>query len=84
MTIYEALRDAGCKLDHHESDLYVKEDFVSIKILNNFVKKGSSRFWNEVDGQFWFDIPFAYDPFWAKRLKNLRRLLKNEYDEDSY
>ena len=49
------------------SDLYLKRNEISVKLVANYEYKNSvEMFINQVDGQIWFDIPFAYDVFWEK------------------
>lgn len=68
-TIYEQMLEAGVEVDHHESDLYVPANEVTRKILDGAgVKRDAyhaSLFWR--DGAAWYDVPFAYDPFWARK-----------------
>ena len=59
-------RGADCGIDHHESDLYV----LSTPETRAFVKASGlahSSFRNNIDGRTWIDVPFAYDPFWARK-----------------
>lgn len=71
MTIYEQLQAAGVPLDHHESDLYAKDTPETRRILDAARTLGkctsATRFRSQIDGAFWWDIPFHYDPFWPKR-----------------
>lgn len=65
MTIYEAMKEAGVPIEHHETDLYVPVTPVTRAIISNYEhKKIVSTFVSE--GRFWFDIPFAYTPAWKK------------------
>lgn len=64
--VYYQLKAAGIPLDSHESDLYAKVTDESRKIV-----KASglvcTMFISQIDGLPWFDIPFAYAPFWERR-----------------
>lgn len=62
MTIYEELKAAGCEIDNHESDLYVKATPKAREITKNC--KGRSFFISQIDRELWIDLPFRYDPFW--------------------
>lgn len=65
--IYQQLKRAGVKLDHHESDLYAKVTPTSQRIVNSYrFKSQVKKFRSQIDGKLWFDIPFAYTPFWNK------------------
>lgn len=67
MTIYQDLITAGCKVDHHESDLYVEVTPLSRMLIANYrFKDNVTRFCDVGDGKQWFDIPFAFDPFYDK------------------
>lgn len=68
---YKALKEAGCKLDSHESDLYVKATPEADTILKaHGITPGAwgcERFTSQIDKQTWYDLPFMYDPWWEKR-----------------
>jgi hypothetical protein len=68
VSIYEELKEAGVPVDSHESDLYAKVTPVSRGILARYPKQSRSCFTSRVDKTAWFDIPFAYDPWWKERL----------------
>lgn len=71
MSIYTKMLEAGCTIDHHESDLYVLATQASGKILDEHCRDlglySYSSFNSEVDGKLWFEIPFSYDPWWEHR-----------------
>jgi len=60
MTVYEELKAAGCKMDSHESDLYVEFTEEVAKILPKY------DITYTYIGNGWIEIPFAFDPFWEK------------------
>lgn len=67
MTLYEHLVAAGCEIDSHYSDLYVKATPHALAIIEQFGGKpphGRTSFLHQVAGERWIDIPFAYKPFW--------------------
>mgnify|MGYP003651953476 CR=1 FL=1 len=68
MSIYEQMIKAEIPTSNHESDLYVKVIKESTRILNEYEhhKKAATTFVH--NGATWYDIPFAYDPFWGKKL----------------
>jgi hypothetical protein len=71
-SIYRALKKAGVKLDHHESDLYAEKTEISEKIIANYYYKCNvETFTNTTDGKIWYDIPFAYGPWWKKAEKTV-------------
>ena len=70
-SLYQALTVAGCEIDHHESDLYVKLTPTALAVIRTFpgMYDEGSRFMfrSKVDGKMWLDFPFAYEPFWAAK-----------------
>jgi len=77
-TIYERAISAGikcgrssdCEMDSHESDLYLKDTPKARQIVKEWQEESGRNgfvtyFYD--DGKQWMDIPFAYDPFWAKK-----------------
>jgi len=73
MTLYEELTAAGCLTDHHESDLYVKYSDKALAIIvdhvllpGSLLQRLPNKFVSNIDGSLWYDIPFAYDPFFNK------------------
>jgi hypothetical protein len=71
MTLYEELIKAGCVIDHHESDLYVKcsEKAETIILYHQLLPNSNltySQFRSNIDGSLWYEVPFAYDPFWKQ------------------
>jgi hypothetical protein len=75
MTLYQELVAAGCQIDNHESDLYVRVTPESRAIVERWcwIRKlyaGTTLFRSNTDGAMWWDVPFAYDPFWNDRFRN--------------
>ena len=70
MTIYDKAKELGIPMDNHESDLYLPVNDKTRILVNNYVAKGGSAttFISQVDNKRWYDIPFAYLPWWEKRL----------------
>jgi hypothetical protein len=70
-SIYSRLVAAGCQIDSHESDLYVKASPEALAVIRQFEAEGGvthrKRFTSQIDGTEWYDLPFAFDPFWAKK-----------------
>jgi len=67
MNIYQELKAAGIEISNHESDLYAKKDANSQAIVKKYQYKKNVRvFINQIDGTLWYDIPFAFAPFWAE------------------
>ena len=66
--LYAALVEIGAEIDSHESDLYVKINQPVIELVSRYrFKLQVSVFQDQRDnGGQWYDIPFAYQPFWDK------------------
>lgn len=81
MGIMQDLKAAGVReedMDNHESDLYVKKTSISTKVINNYeFKKSVTQFRSQIDKKIWYDIPFAYDPFWEGKKKRIIPAIKN-------
>ena len=70
MTLYEkALATLPHdEIDHHESDLYLKHSKKSLSLLAEYEYKNNVKpFTSPIDHAVWYDIPFAYDPFWQEK-----------------
>ena len=69
MSLYAKLQAAGCELDHHESDLYVKASEAARMLIKAEQRVCPSvqmqYFRSELDGAMWIDVPFHWEPFWA-------------------
>jgi hypothetical protein len=67
--IYEEMVAAGVETANHESDLYVPANPTTQQIADRYeFKCNVTRFINNITGTVWFDIPFAYTPWWDRRL----------------
>lgn len=69
-TLYDTIKDAGIEHASHESDLYLPDTAQVRAILERFPlqKRNATRFQNQVEGGTWIDVPFAFLPFWEKKL----------------
>lgn len=65
--VYQLVTDAGIPTASHESDLYVKATPGARKILTD-AGANFTTFVNQLDKSLWFDVPFAYTPWWDKRV----------------
>lgn len=70
MTLYEQAREAGIPCDHHGSDLYVQDCEEARELLEKWraLHHSPKLFRSQVDGKMWWDVPFAYDPHWSRRV----------------
>ena len=68
-TIYEQAKQRlkSDEIGHHESDLYLKVNSISEELVSNYeFKKSVKKFVSLIDNELWFDLPFAYDPYFDK------------------
>ncbi len=66
--IYEAAKEAGIEIDSHCSDLYMPVNEKSIKLVNQYkYKTNVDIFISQIDGSRWYDVPFAYYPYYGNR-----------------
>lgn len=66
--VYDELVAQGFTLDHHESDLYVKDSPLAREILDKH-KLTYRPFIDDIDHVKWLDVPLAYAPFWREKAK---------------
>ena len=63
-SIYERMVEAGVEIEHHNSDLYVPANGTTNAILGGYqLCRNVVKFKSHIDDQWWYDIPFAYDPW---------------------
>jgi hypothetical protein len=70
ISIYEAAKSAGLRIDSHESDLYLFPAGTARTIVRNVGTKeqiATACPFVASDGELWLEVPFAYEPFWANR-----------------
>lgn len=65
MSIYRRMIDAHVRVEHHESDLYVPFTEQTRALLADY--DGVVGCFVGTDGRLWFDVAFAYDPWWEVR-----------------
>ena len=68
MTLYDKLKEAGCQMDNHYSDLYVEDTQTSQKIIKEMGFK-FTRFRSQIDQSWWLEVPFQYQPYWDSKRK---------------
>jgi len=65
--VYNRMKEAGVEIGSHSSDLHVPVTETSTAILEHYeFHENVTKFRSLVDGKMWYDIPFAYQPFWDK------------------
>lgn len=65
--LYVALDAAGATLDHHESDLYTPVTDATNSLIARYYYRQMVTTFRDADGALWYEIPFAYLPFWRQR-----------------
>lgn len=68
--IYEkAIKTLPSKdIDHHESDLYLRKTLKSEKLISEYEFRNLvSVFRDNIEHVLWYEIPFAYSPYWERR-----------------
>ena len=65
-TVYEKIQEANIPTDHHESDLYVLATPESKAILER-ANRSLESFISQIDHKMWYNVAFAYDPFWKMK-----------------
>lgn len=74
MDIYEQLKAVGVPIGSHESDLYAEVNAKSREIVSGYEYKCNvTTFRNQITGTLWYDIPFAYTPFWDQKLNRVTK-----------
>lgn len=66
MSIYKQIKETGVEIENHESDLYCKVTPETTQIIKEYQFKNSVTIFI-YKGERWYDIPFAYDPYWKNK-----------------
>ena len=69
-SLYGDLLAAGVPMENHESYLYFKDGPEARAILARFPHsaKIASRFHSAGNGEIWWEVPFAWLPWWEARV----------------
>lgn len=69
MELFAEIKQAGIEFSNHESDLYLPDtpEVRAILVRHPLERGNATRFVNQLDGQRWVDVPFAFLPFWEQR-----------------
>lgn len=63
--IYKEAKALNLEIDNHNSDLYIKQSAESKKLVDSYEHKNSVKtFRSETDKGLWYEVPFAFDPFY--------------------
>jgi hypothetical protein len=65
--IYDEAKQLGVEIANHQSDLYIPVTPGTIALVSQYKFKSIVKtFISRIDKKLWYDIPFAYTPFWDK------------------
>lgn len=69
-TIYQQVIEQGIEHDSHQSDLYIPVNGITYDLVTDYEHSCNvTKFISQKDGQPWYEIPFAYDPWWQEAEK---------------
>lgn len=79
MSIYDQLKETGCEINNHESDLYVPVNDSTKALVEQYEHKSNvSSFISQIDGKLWYDVPFAFDPWWDRAEASIGQWFRKE------
>jgi hypothetical protein len=67
MSLYTEAKELGLEIDHHESDLYLRVCPRAKALLTETYPEAKYTIFRGTDGNNWYEIPFAFDPFWEAK-----------------
>ena len=72
-TLYEDCVKAGVKVEGRYSDLYIPVNEITTPLVEKHIKDGGARpetFKSNIPPHdLWYDVPFAYTPYWVEKEK---------------
>jgi hypothetical protein len=68
MSLYTDLLNAGVPVSNWQSDLYFPITPKTRAILAKYPKQYRSTFTSNIDGSRMYECPFAFDPFWERKV----------------
>lgn len=68
-SLYQSLKEAGCVMSNHESDLYVEDTDTARSIIEKSDKKIAARFIDRVTQAPTLEVAFAFEPFFEAKRK---------------
>lgn len=68
--IYQECRNLGIPTANYESDLHIPATPETRKLIQRYeFKQNVASFVSALDGKEWFNVPFAYTPWWDSKRK---------------
>ena len=75
--LYEKCVEAGVPVEGRFGDMYIPVNPTTAELVKVHLKDGGTKpeiFTSQIDGKLWYDVPFAFKPFWeAKAAESKRR-----------
>lgn len=68
MSLYQDCVQRGIPVQSHASDLYIPVTEETRALLKTHGKTATT-FTNQVEGGLWYDVPFAFEPWWEAKGK---------------
>jgi len=67
-SIYAQVIERGIQHSQHESDLYLPVNTETMALIKDYrFRSNVTTFRSNIDGKLWYDVPFAYLPFWEAK-----------------
>ena len=73
MSLYTDLTAADVPIGSWQSDLYAPVNDTVKDILKRHPGQTKTVFKSQIDGKFWYEFPFQYDPFWEAAIKGTKQ-----------
>jgi hypothetical protein len=73
MSLYSECVARGIPMQSHCSDLYIPVTPETTALFDQFGKVPTT-FVNQVVGGLWYDVPFAFEPWWVVRASGQREI----------
>ena len=68
--LYRHAVEQGLDRDSHASDLYLRVTPKAQALIMAYkFRSNVTTFKSQIDGSIWYDIPFAYQPFWERAMR---------------
>ena len=65
MDFLNEVRKLDVEIDSWSSDLHVPVTTETTELVSRYeYKQNVTTFNSNIDGSLWYDVPFAYNPFW--------------------
>lgn len=66
--IFSRVKELGIEYSNHESDLYIPVTEETRQLVHDYEYASNvTVFQNRITNTAWFDVPFAYIPYWEAK-----------------